>query len=278
MSKLLMLKGLPASGKSTYAKELVKHGWKRVNKDELRVMIDNSEWSRENEEFIKESEFMIAKRFLSKGLNVVVDDTNFAYESNWEQIAKLYKSDFEVKYFDTPPDECVMRDSKRGDKSVGADVIWKMYRKYVEPNIKKPIFDAELPSCYIFDIDGTLALMKDRSPFDWKRVGEDRVNSDVRDTLLKLKQSAQIIILSGRDSVCRPETEQWLTDNLIPFNGLLMRAEGDSRKDSIIKRELYENHIAGKYNVLGVFDDRNQVVALWRSLGLTCYQVAEGNF
>src|SRR5207245_9019847 len=52
--KLLLLKGLPASGKSTYAKELVLKGWKRVNKDDLRAMIDNGKWSHSNEDIIKE--------------------------------------------------------------------------------------------------------------------------------------------------------------------------------------------------------------------------------
>jgi hypothetical protein len=57
-----------------------------------------------------------------------------------------------------------------------------------------------------------------------------------------------------------------------------MRAEGDTRKDSIIKEEIYRAEIENKYNVLFVLDDRNQVVELWRRLGLTCLQVAEGNF
>jgi len=57
-----------------------------------------------------------------------------------------------------------------------------------------------------------------------------------------------------------------------------MRKTGDSRKDSIVKREIFEEHIKGKYRIQFVLDDRNQVVEMWRQLGLTCLQVAEGDF
>lgn len=279
MAKLLVLKGLPASGKSTHAFELVKQGWKRVNKDDLRAMIDGGKWSKENEEIIRYAEYFIARGLLQGGFSVVVDDTNFAWKDIWEIIAKDEGADFEVKYFDTPPDECVMRDAKRGDKSVGAEVIWKMYRKYVEPTIVKPVRDACLPDAFIFDIDGTLARMKNRSPFDWAKVGEDEPIQDVVSMVDNMSRLGYTIIyMSGRDSICRGETYEWLDKYGLPKSYLYMRAEGDSRKDFIVKKELYETHIKDKYNVLGVFDDRNQVVALWRSLGLTCYQVAEGNF
>ena len=73
-------------------------------------------------------------------------------------------------------------------------------------------------------------------------------------------------------------TEDWLKKNGIEYDKLLMRVTDDVRKDSIIKKEIYENNIKGKYNVSLVLDDRNQVVEMWRDLGLTCFQVADGNF
>ena len=57
-----------------------------------------------------------------------------------------------------------------------------------------------------------------------------------------------------------------------------MRKTGDNRKDAIVKREIYETHIKDKYQVDYVLYDRNQVVEMWRSLGLTCLQVADGDF
>lgn len=131
------------------------------------------------------------------------------------------------------------------------------------------------------DIDGTLATRSDRSPFDWARVGEDTLNYAVDRVLVAFEETnmAEIIFISGRDEVCRPETEEWLSRHGWPRPALLMRPKNDNRKDSIVKRELYEANIKGKYNVLFVLDDRNQVVDMWRNeLGLICLQVAEGDF
>lgn len=60
-------------------------------------------------------------------------------------------------------------------------------------------------------------------------------------------------------------------------NELLMRPKKDNRKDSVIKKELFDK-IKDKYNIQYVFDDRDQVVEMWRELGLTCLKVADGNF
>lgn len=134
-----------------------------------------------------------------------------------------------------------------------------------------------MTDAYIFDIDGTLAIRGDRSPFNWSKVGLDTVNEPVRKVLDRLEIDFPIIILSGRDEVCREETEKWLRDNSIKYDELHMRPKNNNEKDSIIKRRIYDD-IKNRYNILGVFDDRNQVVEMWRSLGLTCFQVAEGNF
>jgi hypothetical protein len=57
-----------------------------------------------------------------------------------------------------------------------------------------------------------------------------------------------------------------------------MRKADDYRKDSIIKKEIYDNDIFPRYNVLFVYDDRNQVVEMWRGLGVKVFQVELGNF
>lgn len=280
MKKLLVLKGLPASGKSTHAKELVAKGWKRVNKDDLRAMIDDKKWSRENEKSILESEVQLAIGFLQDGFNVVVDDTNFAHEAMWKECAKKVGVEFEVKFFDVPLMECIERDSKRGEKSVGSKVIYSMYEKYLMP--KRPVFNVDIPDCYIFDIDGTLAKTDGRSPYDYSKVITDKPNTDIVNLFKILANGSggddTLIIVSGRDSVCMPDTIKWLEMHGIVPDALYMRGQGDTRNDAIIKKEIYETHIKGKYNVLGVFDDRNRVVDLWRSLGLTCLQVAYGYF
>src|SRR5688572_8568486 len=91
-----MLKGLPASGKSTWAKEQVLKGEgkiKRVNKDDLRAMIDGGKWSKEREEQILECQNELIKIFLMYGKTVIVDDTNLEWKhyERLERIADSFK-------------------------------------------------------------------------------------------------------------------------------------------------------------------------------------------
>jgi hypothetical protein len=133
----------------------------------------------------------------------------------------------------------------------------------------------------IVDIDGTLALRTgDRSPFDWERVGEDVPNQPIIGLTWILTRTGKywIILVSGRDEVCRPETEAWLKDKGVTFDRLYMRPKGNYEKDSVIKERLYLEFIAPEFQVDFVLDDRDQVVRMWRSLGLTTLQVAEGDF
>lgn len=283
--KLIITKGLPASGKTTWAKDqVIKSGGKikRINKDDLRDMIDAGKWSKANEKEIIIARDLLINSFLVAGYSVIVDDTNFAPEHarNLAFLAGASGADFEIKFFDVPVDECIKRDLKRGEK-VGEKVIRKMYNQYLRQAPKYKEFDIKLPACIICDIDGTLAHMNGRSPFDWKRVGDDSVDEWIKTILLDYNDlffKEKIILLSGRDSVCRPETEKWLADNNIPYDELYMRPEKDNRSDVIIKEELYNQHIKDKYNVFFVLDDRKQVVDMWRRIGLKCLQVEEGNF
>lgn len=132
----------------------------------------------------------------------------------------------------------------------------------------------------LIDIDGTLAERGNRSPFDWSRVGEDQPRPAVIELVQTIATAGRhrIILLSGRDEVCRVQTEMWLSAQGVPFDELHMRPRKDNRKDSILKEELYRTRIEGRYLVAFVVDDRDQVVKMWRSLGLDCFQVAEGAF
>ena len=279
--KILMLKGLPASGKSTYAKELVSknHNWVRVNKDDLRAMMNNGEFSGKLEKQVVKTEREIAENALKLGKNVVIDDTNFnpTHEEYFRQLAKTYKAEFEIKFFDTPLEICMVRDNKRLN-GVGEMVIRKMYNQYLKPQPAVYEHNKNLRTAIMCDIDGTLAHMIDRSPYDWGRVDTDEVDLTIKNLLDVLKDKYFIILVSGRDEVCREKTEKWLRGNDITYGMLLMRPENDIRKDSIVKRELFERYIRDYYNIEFVLDDRNQVVEMWRSLGLKCLQVAEGDF
>lgn len=156
----------------------------------------------------------------------------------------------------------------------------------------------------IVDVDGTLADMRGvRGPFEWDKVHLDKPHQDVIDLVKDLSfievdtgyyesrteygdeyhdaiydKKYKIIITTGRDGVCEEATRQWLKDNGVHFDDFYIRKAGDFRKDNIIKSEIYMDHIRPKYDVKFVIDDRDQVVEMWRSLGLRVLQVAPGNF
>lgn len=277
-----MTKGLPASGKSTWAKEYIKKhpNTKRINKDDLRAMLDNSRWSRENEKFILETRDSLIMSALVNGFNVIVDDTNLApkHETALKEITNHMLTTFEIKDFtDVAPDVCIQRDLARPN-SVGSKVIMDMYNQFLAPKTEKVEHDPNLEDAIICDVDGTLALFTD-NPYD-RDFSKDTLNKPVAEIVREFaSKGIKIIIVSGRKNSAQKVTEEWLTKNDIPYNEIYMpRSDKDWRKDYLLKEEIYNEHIKGKNNIKFVLDDRNQVVSLWRRLGLTCFQVAEGDF
>lgn len=283
--KMIVTVGLPASGKSTWAKNYINenHDFVIVCKDDLRSMLFDDRYGKGTEKYVLAARDKMIKLAFDHGRSVIVADTNFnpIHIEALQNICKFHDADFEIKSFvDVPLEECIKRDLVR-QKSVGKDVIMGMYDQYLRPKPAKVEYISGAPSCIIVDVDGTLANMSpERKPYDWHKVHLDTPNLAVIETVkLWSQKKVTIFVMSGRDSICRRETCEWLDKWNIPFHKLLMRKEGDNRKDSIVKRELYDYHIAGKYNVELVMDDRDQVVSLWRNdLGLTTFQVNYGNF
>ncbi len=273
-----MLKGLPASGKSKWAKEQCNAEVVRVNKDDLRAML-GANFTKGKEDIVLIARDNIVREALIQNKTVIVDDTNFApiHEQKLREIAEFHLAEFKIVSFDTPVDECIKRDAKRANP-VGRDVIMDMYRKYVKKVPEAIPYNPELPNAIIVDIDGTLAHMTDRSPYDYSKVSTDSVDIVIKDILIRYSHAYNIIVVSGRKDECKIETLNWLDEYGIPFQEVHMRKTKDNRADYIVKKELYEEHIKGKYNVLFVLDDRDQVVRMWREEGLKCLQVAEGNF
>lgn len=132
----------------------------------------------------------------------------------------------------------------------------------------------------ICDIDGTLADLGTRHPFDFANVDQDTLKHATAELVRIMHRAGYAIILfSGREDSSREKTIAWLHANDIPFDELLMRRTGDRRKDSVVKRQMYERAVAGTFEVLFVLDDRNQVVDMWRKeLNLPCFQVDYGDF
>lgn len=280
MKKVILTKGLPASGKSTWARKTVKdhpNTYKRVNKDDLRLMMDDR-FSKDSEKLVLDVRDAIILKALEDDKHVIVDDTNLApkHEAHIRQLVRGLAEVF-IQEFDVPVEECIERDSKR-QNPVGAKVIRNMYNQFIR-KIEVYNEDTSLPHAIIVDIDGTLAKMGDRSPYDWSKVDLDTINEPVRSISNGYAGPYKnVIIMSGRDGSCREATIKWLQENGVYFDLLLMRHEGNNEKDSIIKKRMFEENVRGRYYVDYVLDDRDQVVALWRSMGLTCLQVAEGDF
>jgi len=109
----------------------------------------------------------------------------------------------------------------------------------------------------------------------------DTLNEPVAKVITALAQASYTIIyVSARNTGMRKVTEKWLQDHNLWFapHLLYLRKEGDTRADTIVKRELLERIRAKGYHPILSFDDRNSVVAMWRDEGITCLQVADGDF
>jgi hypothetical protein len=142
--------------------------------------------------------------------------------------------------------------------------------------------NTDLDPAWIVDIDGTMTTGPfKRTPFQWNKVGNDLPNYPVIDVVNALYwESNDIVFVSGRDEVCRSDTQQWLKSHWGYDKGyyLLMRPHGDRRPDEVVKAEIFDLWVAPRFHVKGVIDDRAKVVKMWRDKGLTCLQVAEGAF
>ena len=283
--KLIILQGLPASGKSTFAKEYVKENkdFVRVNRDDLRNM-RGVYWLPKQEDLITQWENFAITSSFDFGLNVILDATNLNKDRNKHRVAILREKYPNLKvewreFYDVSVEDCIKRDLERPN-SVGEKVIRNMYEQYLAP--KQAVYgeDTRLPRCVIFDVDGTLAKMNGRTPFEWNKVDTDLVKQEIAELARTFYRiGKKVIIFTGRDGICLQQTEKWLTDNSIPYDGIYIRPEGNGEKDSIIKKRLFEDNIRGKYFCELVIDDRNQVVDMWRKeLGLTCLQVDYGDF
>jgi predicted kinase len=272
--------GLPASGKSTWAREMASRDLTKytlVSRDELRAMLHLGHWSRGNEKFVVAMRDAIILKSIADGKNTIVHDTNFGH--NVDDIRALVAGMAEVMvkdFTDVPLEVCLERDAKRGEKSVGAKVIKDFYKRYLKVTPAKPEYIEGAADVVICDLDGTIALMNGRNPYDASECEKDLINPVVDDILSHCNHG--ILFVSGRSSKYYQQTKDWLITHGYGGYRLLMRKEDDNRDDRIVKQEIYDSEIKGVYNVLFVLDDRNKVVEMWRSNGLVCLQVAEGDF
>ncbi|MBX3164319.1 MAG: AAA family ATPase [Bacteroidetes bacterium] len=300
--KLLVLVGAPGSGKSTFAKYFVRteENWVRVCRDDFRMM----QFSAEN--LLPEQEDLITNMIdasidtlLRRRINVLVDATHTQKFFIEHYITKFnMQADISFKVFDVAVEELKCRVKQR-EEETGKYIPERVVEKYVRDLEKlKQEFDfsthhkvfqksleyrfqnTELPKAIICDLDGTLALLNGRNPYDASQADKDLLNAPVANILKNYYQSGyKILLVSGRENSYETQTKVFLEKYHIPYNALFMRKANDYRKDSVIKKEIFESEINEKYFIEFVLDDRNQVVDLWRKqLQLPCFQVNYGDF
>jgi predicted kinase len=299
VTELVITRGLPASGKTTHARAWANDAPKRarLNRDDLRAMLFEVQGigNREQENAVTSVQHAMATALIKAGWSVIVDDTNLRlrYANAWATLADDLGAAFTVEDIDTDVEVCVDRDDWRawaGGRRVGESVIRNLDQRFrARPDVR-PVPKVEVigepytppldkPKAIIVDIDGTLAHMNGRGPYDDHLVHTDTLDPVVHRLVWNaIDDGHRILLVSGRSEDCRNVTEEWLLANDVRWDELWMRPSGDNRNDAIVKRELFDTHIRAHYDVRFVLDDRDRVVRMWRCLGLKCLQVQPGDF
>ncbi len=279
--KAIITVGVSASGKTTWAREMFKEGWRDINRDWIRfnLVAPGKDWSNykfngKNEKEVTEIQGKMIMESWADKQNIIISDTNLNPGRRAQLVNKLKDLgyDVEIKSFPITREIAFKRDNLR-QNGVGESVI---YRQLIDWNeyIGRITYvaDENLPKAVIFDVDGTIAQMNGRGPFEWSRVGEDKPREFVIDMLRNYAMMGYVIIIcSGRDDVCRAETANWLNEHVgeMFWHALYMRKNGDFRKDNSVKEEIFWTYLAHKYNIVACVDDRPQMIRLWHELKIS---------
>lgn len=307
MSTITLTRGLPGSGKTTAVMDLMMtpaNGYTlRLSRDDDRMANFGLTGVANDfqEKFITDSHIMRARLALKWGMDVLVDATHLNHRAinPWLRLAKEMHVALMFWDFPMPVADAVDRDYIRGmngGRTVGGAVIRKMANRAKidpitgalpkapnSPEIDLPDltpaaeWDDLLPTAWIVDTDGTLANHEGvRGPYDTSRYHLDTVHEDVANLVRNLSEDIYIIGVSGRSNEFREVTERWwLEEAFLKADEFYFRPEDDKRPDDVVKAEIYEKHIRGRYNIAGVLDDRARVLRMWRAKGLTTFAVGD---
>lgn len=311
MSVMKILIGLPGSGKTRYAVEVMADEpdqWFRVNWDEMRG--ENYVYSRESENRIKqESENLVRDVVARTNKNIIIDNTNLNRKTSdrWMNLARELGLRVELCGMPATVDECIRRDAKRtGRARVGRAVIERM--ALFADLIKFPT-DKRL---VLVDMDGTLFDLSHRLHFikgvcvwcsgtglmgngvqqcarcngtkkskkDWNgffaHCADDKPIPTIVNWVkaIAADPSFMVCVVSGRpiDKVGDASVAS-LEKHGVPYDHLFMRNGGDRRDDVIVKREILSKLPKGQ--IAFAIDDRPRVVRMWREEGVKVFAVAD---
>ncbi len=232
---------------------------------------------------------LLIGHLMDRGQNIVVDNTNLHpdRESEYRLLVEEFnatntklKYEIEIKDFTNVPLSTCLKRNKERERKVPEFVIKKMHKDYIAPFIKKPTQDGLLPKAIIVDIDGTIADINHRGPYEQTKVLLDKPIHAICDLVRLYAASGFIIIyLSGREEPCRNDTLTWLKKHQLPEGLLLLNKKGEKRSSAITKLEIFNENILGKYYIYVVLEDRWKNIEAWNSIGLMTLMVgSDDNF
>jgi predicted kinase len=296
--KAIMTIGCSACGKNTWVDEFVrtqplndidtdKNPWVVIERDVIRFtdILQNKgvkDWTRykfkrQNEEKVTVIQDRQIQEAFDNGQNIIICETNLNPKNRNAMVLKLTEMGYSVEFkeFEVDLNTLWKRDAQRFG-GVGHLVIYRQYQQWLEyKGARKYVQNDSLPDAIVFDVDGTLATMHNRGPFDWMKVDQDHYRREVCDMLDGfVVKDYEIIIATGRDGSAEELTKKWLDAGDLLYDDFYIRPEGNFEKDFVIKeRMLWE--MEKKYNICAWVDDRPQVSNHLRLLGVNVIQVAD---
>lgn len=305
MKKIILIRGISGSGKTTKARSIVNadpEHFIRFNNDDIRNMLGKY-WVTSREPVVTKLKESFLLEAMDRQYNIVVDNLNLNpkevkfYEdhiNNFNSNLKEGLEPYAIEFIDCfiPIEECIRRDSLRPNP-IGENVIREQWRKYrnfilkIENNKLKNSLesqDSSLPHCILVDLDTTVAINTTGRPFYGEGLAEGiKDDYPVKPVINIVKNyKDKVIYLTGREDLpeVRNASYEWI-DKHIGFkegDELIMRPEKDYSKGDICKFNLYTKYIKDKYYVDFILDDSNKVVKMYRSLGLVVLQPNEGKY
>lgn len=296
---VILTTGLPASGKTTWAKEEYAkdpEGTILTSRDDIRKMLGCFPvGTKEQEELVSKIQDDVIVRGVKAGKRVIVHDTNLNQKSP-KRIKRLFDGDVQFHVADftnVSADECIRRDALR-DNPVGTTVIrnmarqlnkpWRLTDEWMNDIVLSPLYVPRFsaPKAILFDIDGTVAKHVARSPYDYSRVKTDAVHQHIRKLINGYFDSGYAVFgFSGRPDIdnVRQDTQEWLDLHKVRYHKLYMRpSDMLTDNDADVKQFLFDTYLRDNYNVEIMLDDRDRVVRRMRKLGLNVLQVNYGDF
>lgn len=288
---IILTRGLPASGKTTWTKDVAMRNPNsvRVSRDDIRSQLyPGADYQDIDEDLITEVETATARAALRNGKTVIVDAMHLQqrYINRWQRLGYPV----EIIEFHAPLEVLLNRNGDR-EKKVPASFIHSTYNKFTNKDgslrkvsLKpeeyvidyKYVPDTTKPTAVIVDLDGTLAHNDGhRSFYDYSKVLDDKPHHHVVDAVNGFGNTHHVIVVSGRKASCYVDTREWLAMHAVNYDKLIMREDGDDRTDMRVKMEILRDKIAPEYEVIATIDDRPSVVRMWQKVGIPTFAMGD---